>query len=100
MDSIRPGLHGRSRFTPIPTPTPDSTAQDRRWDIEEAAFVLFGAAPWRSFYDYGAWHVAYVRRPNVAWFVDAFGDVDVALFRAVNASGPDTFAGVAFERMK
>jgi len=100
MDSIRPGLHGRSRFTAIPTPTPDSTAQERRWDVEEAAFVLFGGAPWRSFYENGAWHIASVRQPHVTWFVAAFGDVDVAIFRAVNATGVDSFEGIAFERMK
>lgn len=100
MPLPRTGQHGGSRFTPIYVAGPDSREQSRRWDIEEAAFVLLGAAPWRSFYEHGAWHIAYIRDASIEWFVETFGDVDVAVFRAINAKGPDTFDGVAFERMK
>jgi hypothetical protein len=62
--------------------------------------VLFGGAPWRAFYEHGAWYVAFIRYPNLRWFVDTFGDVDFALFRALNATGEDTYEGVGFERMK
>ena len=101
MDTARPGLHGHSRFLPLPTRSADATHNERKWLVEEAAFVIFGAVPWRSFYEHGAWHVAFIRtREHSVWFVEAFGDVDVAVFKAVNATGLDTFEGVGLERMK
>jgi len=95
-----PGHHGRARFALTASSPADAPSEARRWDVELAAFVLFGSSPWRSFYEHGAWHVAYVRRANLTWFVETFGDVDVAIFRAHSASGPDTADGIGFERMK
>jgi hypothetical protein len=98
MESIRPGWHGRASFTAC-NETPSDEAW--RWDVEEAAFVLFGSTPARVDGVDGVWYVFFFRdSENGDWYERSFGYGHEAIFRAVKASGRDTFNDVGFVRVK
>lgn len=100
MPPTGPGQHGAARFTPLPFKA-DVETEERRLLIEELAFELYGAAPTRSFYEHGLWHVLYVSESEtLEWFTQTFGVCDVVVFQAQPARGPDALAGVGFERVK
>lgn len=100
MSVARPGHHGQARFTPKPFEA-DLENEARRWDVEEAAFELYGAEPLRSFYEHGHWNVMYVPTVDTAhWFVETFGRCDVAILQATAADGADVVDGIGFDRVK
>lgn len=100
MSPVRPGHHGQARFTPK-TFEVDLETEDRRTEVEDAAYELYGAPPLRSFYEHGRWNVLYVPTlRTVTWFVETFGRCDVAILQATAADGPDVVDGIGFDRVK